>query len=50
MTWDQIKELEKETTAYIGNHSHSHGYLVSFKNDDFINDINISSSIFKVSS
>ena len=47
MTWDQIKELEKEPIAYIGNHSHSHSYLVSLKNDDFINDINISSSIFK---
>ena len=46
MTWDQIKELEKEPIAYIGNHSHSHSYLVSLKNDDFINDINISSSIF----
>ncbi|MDC0328069.1 polysaccharide deacetylase family protein, partial [Candidatus Pelagibacter sp.] len=26
MTWDQIKELEKENIAYIGNHSHSHDY------------------------
>ena len=47
MTWDQIKELEKETIAFIGNHSHSHDYLVDLKNDDFINDINTSSSIFK---
>ena len=36
MTWDQIKELEKETIAYIGNHSHSHDYLVDLKNDEFI--------------
>ncbi len=47
MTWDQIKELEKETIAYIGNHSHSHGYLVNLKNDDFISDIDTSSLIFK---
>ena len=47
MTWDQIKELEKENIAYIGNHSHSHDYLVNLKNDDFINDIDISSQIFK---
>ena len=47
MTWDQIKELEKETIVYIGNHSHSHDYLVDLKNDDFINDIDTSSSIFK---
>jgi peptidoglycan/xylan/chitin deacetylase (PgdA/CDA1 family) len=47
MTWNQIKELENNTTVYIGNHSHSHDYLVSLKNNEFINDINISSSIFK---
>tara|TARA_B100000767_G_scaffold42893_1_gene36828 strand:+ start:333 stop:1394 length:1062 start_codon:yes stop_codon:yes gene_type:complete len=47
MTWSQIKELEKESIAYIGNHSHSHDYLVSLKNNDFISDIDTSSSIFK---
>jgi len=47
MTWNQIKELEKENTVYIGNHSHTHSYLVGLKNEDFINDINISSLIFK---
>ena len=47
MTWDQIKELEKETIVYIGNHSHSHDYLVDMKNDDFIIDIDTSSSIFE---
>ena len=46
MTWNQIKELEKENTAYIGNHSHTHSYLVDLKNEEFINDINLSSSIF----
>ena len=47
MTWNQINELEKENTVYIGNHSHSHNYLVDLKNEDFINDIDTSSSIFK---
>ena len=47
MTWDQIRELEKETIAYIGNHSHSHDYLVDLKTDEFIVDINSSSLIFK---
>jgi peptidoglycan/xylan/chitin deacetylase (PgdA/CDA1 family) len=47
MTWSQIKELDIEKNAYIGNHSHTHGYLVDLKNKDFINDINTSSSIFK---
>ena len=46
MTWDQIKEIEKESFAYIGNHSHTHDYLVNFKNTDFINDINTASKIF----
>ena len=47
MTWNQIKELEKENTVYIGNHSHTHSYLVDLKNEDFINDIDISSAVFK---
>ncbi|MDA7552521.1 polysaccharide deacetylase family protein [Candidatus Pelagibacter sp.] len=47
MSWDQIKELEKETNAYIGNHSHSHSYLVDMENRDFISDIELSMSIFK---
>ena len=46
MTWNQIKELDKESTAYIGNHSHTHNYLVDLKNQDFINDINTASAIF----
>ena len=47
MTWKQITELEKEDIVYIGNHSHTHKYLVNLKNEDFINDINSSSLIFK---
>ena len=47
MTWGQIKELESESIAYIGNHSHTHDYLVNLKNEDFINDIKTSSLIFK---
>ena len=47
MSWDQIKELEKETNVYIGNHSHAHNYLVDLTNEDFINDIDTSSLIFK---
>ena len=46
MTWSQIKELEKENTVYIGNHSHSHSYLVNLKNKEFINDIDTASKIF----
>ena len=46
MTWSQIKELEKESTVYIGNHSHTHDYLVTLKNEDLINDIVSASTIF----
>ena len=46
MTWDQIKELEKENIAFIGNHSHSHDYLVDFNNNNFIKDINTANTIF----
>jgi len=46
MTWDQIKELEKETTVYLGNHSHSHDHLVDLKNNEFINDIDTASKTF----
>ena len=28
MTWEQIKELQKNNFVEIGNHSHSHEYLV----------------------
>ncbi len=47
MTWDQIKEIEKESFAFIGNHSHSHEYLINFEFDKFKNDIDQSISIFK---
>ena len=46
MSWDQIKEVEKENIANIGNHSHTHDYLVDLKNNDFIDDINTANKIF----
>jgi len=46
MTWEQIKLLEKDPNVYIGNHSHSHKYLVNLKNDAFIKDINNAKKIF----
>ena len=46
MNWAQIKEIEKEDFVYIGNHSHSHEYLVSYKFENFKNDINQSIEIF----
>ena len=46
MTWEQIKEIEKENFAIIGHHSHSHEYLIDKTNQDFINDIETANKIF----
>ena len=46
MDWRQIKEVEQFSNAYIGNHSHSHDYLVNFKQIDFLKDINLANKIF----
>jgi peptidoglycan/xylan/chitin deacetylase (PgdA/CDA1 family) len=46
MTWAQIKEIEKEPYVYIGNHSHSHEYLVKFQKKIFLDDINKSIKTF----
>ena len=47
MTWEQIKEVEKEKFAYIGNHSHSHEYMIDFTLEKFKEDIDLSIKIFK---
>ncbi len=47
MNWDQIKEIEKFDYVTIGNHSHSHDYLVNFNFEQFKKDINKSIEIFK---
>ena len=46
MTWEQIKEVEKEDFAFIGNHSHSHEYLVEYNFNEFKKDIDTSIRIF----
>ena len=47
MTWEQIREVEREKFAFIGNHSHSHEYMVNFKISKFKEDIENSINIFK---
>ncbi len=47
MDWRQIKEIEKEDFAFIGNHSHSHDYMIDFDFLEFSKDINKSIKIFK---
>ncbi len=46
MTWEQIKEIEKENFVLIGHHSHSHDYLIDETNDLFIFDIKNANKIF----
>jgi len=47
MTWDQIKEISKEDFVEIGNHSHTHEYLVDENNQTIKKDIEKSIAIFK---
>ncbi len=47
MSWDQIKELGKEDFVEIGNHSHTHEYLVDESNEFIKKDIEKSIKIFK---
>ena len=47
MNWNQIRLVEKEDFAYIGNHSHSHEYLINYSFDKFTEDINQSIEIFE---
>ena len=46
MTWNQIKEVEAEEFAFIGHHSHTHGYLIDDTNEKFIEDIHQANKIF----
>ena len=46
MTWDQIKEVDKESFVIIGHHSHSHEYLIEKSNQEFIKDIEKANLIF----
>ena len=47
MSWEQILEIEKSKLGIIGHHSHTHEYLIDMTNENFINDIETASRIFK---
>ena len=47
MTWSQIKEINNESFAAIGHHSHSHKYLIDKSNKYFIKDIETANQIFE---
>ena len=46
MTWEQIQEISKEDFVEIGNHSHTHEYLVDENNETIKADIQKSIDIF----
>ncbi len=47
MTWDQIREISEENFVEIGNHSHTHEYLVDESSKFIKADIEKSIAIFK---
>ena len=47
MTWEQIKEIESSGLATIGNHSHTHEYLIDWEEKKIRDDLEKSIKIFK---
>ena len=47
MSWQQIKEIESSDLVAIGNHSHSHEYMIDWDNEKIIQDLKTSIKIFK---
>ena len=49
MSWENIREIEKYDFVEIGNHSHTHDYLIDFEDQEIKNDLVTSIEIFKKS-
>ena len=47
MSWEDIREIEKYDFVEIGNHSHTHEYLIDFTNEEIRKDLTNSLNIFK---
>ncbi len=47
MNWEELREISQFNFVHIGNHSHSHDYLVDKTDIEIENDIKISMKIFK---
>jgi len=47
MNWSQIKEISQFNFVHIGNHSHSHEYLVDKNDEEIKKDLQTSIKIFK---
>jgi poly-beta-1,6-N-acetyl-D-glucosamine N-deacetylase len=46
MTWDQIRELEKEPTIDIGHHGHSHSHMTEMSTLNVLADLDTADQIF----
>ena len=47
MNWDQIKEISESDLVTIGNHSHSHDYLIDWNDNKIKSDLEKSIEILK---
>ena len=47
MTWNNIKEVAASNLVTIGNHSHTHEYLIDWKDNKIKSDLETSIKIFK---
>jgi len=47
MTWEQIKEVATSDLVTIGNHSHTHEYLIDWKDKEIKSDLETSIKIFE---
>ena len=47
MSWDNIREIEKYDFVEIGNHSHTHEYLIDYTDAEIEKDLKMSINIFK---
>ena len=47
MNWEQIKELDSNNLVTIGNHSHSHEYLIDWKENKIKSDLETSIKTFE---
>jgi len=47
MSWEQIKEIDSSDLATIGNHSHTHEYLIDWEEEKVRDDLEKSIKIFK---
>lgn len=47
MSWDQIRELEKDPLVEIGHHGHSHAHMLDLTIEDALADIQLADEIYQ---